>query len=723
MLRVLGVAALVASLPAWTGGSAEASELRIASWNLEHLNDAHGEGCVERSGDDFDAIARRIEALDADVVAFQEVENEAAARRVFDPARWNVVMSSRPDTGEGPTCYNRPEGRLQHQATGIAIRRSVGFRRGTDLATLAGGDPYLRWGTHVVAGRGEQQLHILSVHLKSGCWGAGQDAQGREACTVLRSQMNVLRGWIDERERHGERFAIAGDFNRRLAIPGDWAWDVLSPEDRRLELVTDGSRSHCDARFPDFIDHLVFGGPEGPIANTGSFREEPRDAPHPDHCAISVAIADGPPGSVATRVALEAWTSAFARTSTDQLVGGVARRLAQGPGSYATTGGARLFGEDGVPDLAGVLSRGSFLLSPSTGSGGNQWSVWGAGAAASMSASEHDLAGRVRSATLGADVERGPATLGIALMHSRGSGSTLPTGPIEAELSTIAPYAGIEPRDGVRVWGLFGKGEGKLRFEPTAGKPIRTDLETILGALGLRAELGETQGVQWATKADAALTALETGALADLAPIDSRVGRLRAGIEGSRRLELPGGAVIAPAVEFVLRHDTGDDRQGTAVEIGTGVHVVSADGRLQADGHARGYLAGDDANGWEVSGQLVMSPDALGRGLSFTLAPAWGGGGAVGPTTRSRMRYPGDGESSAGHLAAELGYAVAMGRIRGTVRPYAGIEWRGGDERTVRLGARWDRGDALRLSLEAERVEGEHELGTHGLIAQAELRW
>ena len=53
-------------------------------WNLEHLNDEHGEGCVERTDADFDAIARRIEALDADVVAFQEVENEAAALRVFN---------------------------------------------------------------------------------------------------------------------------------------------------------------------------------------------------------------------------------------------------------------------------------------------------------------------------------------------------------------------------------------------------------------------------------------------------------------------------------------------------------------------------------------------------------------------------------------------------------------------------------------------------------------
>ena len=149
-------------------GYAEASELRIAAWNLEHLNDRHGEGCVERSEEDFDAIAHRIEALGADVVAFQEVENAAAARRVFDPAKWNIVMPSRPATSEGPTCYNRPDRRLLHQGTGVAVRRSVGYRTGTDLSSLAGAvsrSPWHRRGQPVAetaqprpSGRGTREM-------------------------------------------------------------------------------------------------------------------------------------------------------------------------------------------------------------------------------------------------------------------------------------------------------------------------------------------------------------------------------------------------------------------------------------------------------------------------------------------------------------------------------------------------------------------------------------
>ena len=717
-LLALGFVTLAASASAWTGGLAEASNLRIAAWNLEHLNDARGEGCVERSEQDFNAIARQVEALGADVVAFQEVENEAAARRVFDPARWNIAMSSRPDTGEGPVCYNRPEGRLQHQATGIAIRRTVAYRRGTDLSSLAGANPFLRWGTHIVVGRGDGRIHVLSVHLKSGCWGARQDAQGREACTVLRRQMHALRAWIDERERKGERFVIAGDFNRRLAIPDDWAWRVLSPGDRPLELATEGRRSHCDARFPNFIDHLVLGGPDAPGARPGSFREEARDGPHPDHCAISVALADGPAGSAGTRVALRAWTSAFARMSTDQLVGSIERRLAEERGSYATAGGAAAFARHGASDL---LSRASFRVSPVDGA--SPWSVWGSGTAGSISAREHDLEARVRTATLGADIERAKVILGVALAHSLGRGSTLPTGPIDAEVSSIAPYLGLVPREGVRLWAVAGKGEGSLRFEPAEGRPVRTDLETTLGALGLRAELGEVREVRWSANASGAITALETGALAELAPIDLRVGRLRASVEGSRRLELGSGAALSPILELGLRHDVGDDGAADALELGAGLQYERADARLGVDGHAKGYLSREDGNGWEVAGQLVMRADARGRGFSLTLQPAFRAGGGDGGSMPFG-EWPSNVDArSAGEVAGEVGYGIAMGGGRGLVRPFAGVEWAGEEAGSVRLGARWRWGEALRLRLEAEHAEAGGENDTFALTARAALRW
>ncbi len=681
-------------------GSGQASDLRIAAWNLEHLNDAKGKGCIERSQEDYDAIGRRIEALDANVVAFQEVENEAAARRVFDPAKWSIVMSSRPDMGQGPACWHRPEGRLQHQATGIAVRRSVGYRRASDISALAGGDANLRWGVHIVVGRGERKLHVLSVHLKSGCWGAHQDAQGRDACTVLRGQVRVLRAWIDERRRSGDRFAIAGDFNRRIAVPGDWAWSALSPEGDALELAAANRQSRCDSRYPDFIDHIVLGGPDGPVATPGSFREGTREGPHPDHCPISIAVSDGSRGSATTRSALKAWTSALARTSTDQIVGSIERRLSEGPASYATLGGAVSFEEGDMPDVSKVVSRASFRLSPRRARKAHGWSIWGGGVTGSMSASEHDLHGRVQTATLGVHRNSDAATVGIALSHSRAHGSTAPTGPIKAQLSTVSPYFGIVPREGLRLWGVVGKGTGKLSLEPTVGDRIRTEIETVLGAVGLRIEMGEAHRIQWSSRASAALTAIETGELADLEPIDSTVGRLRVGFEGSRRFELRDAALLTPRAEIGLHRDVGGEAGGPAVELGAGLHYARADGLLMAEVEATRYVAGSNEEGWSIGGQVVLRPDARQRSLSLTLAPMWGAAESGEPLDPHRaFEFE---ESDTAKVAIEIGYDMRIGGNRGTAQPYAGIEWARAGYRTVRLGTRWHWGEVVRCSLGAQ---------------------
>lgn len=93
-MRIAALLALVLLVP--TLQESIAGELRITAWNLEHLNDTDEEGCLPRSGADYDALAGQIVALGADIVAFQEVENVAAARRVFPASHWHVEMSSRP---------------------------------------------------------------------------------------------------------------------------------------------------------------------------------------------------------------------------------------------------------------------------------------------------------------------------------------------------------------------------------------------------------------------------------------------------------------------------------------------------------------------------------------------------------------------------------------------------------------------------------------------------
>ena len=290
------VSLLVAAWTAWTS-PAGALELRVAAWNLEHLADTNGEGCVGRDDADYAALAQRIDALGADVIAFQEVENAIAAGRAFDSERWSVEVSGRASTGNGPPCSGRPSARLGHLATGIAVREGLEYTRNADVSALSAGSRYRRWGTDVTVTRGGEALRILSVHLKSGCWGAAQDdnASSQSSCATLREQMEAIVDWVQARREAGEAFVIAGDFNRRLAVPDDWAWTLLSEDSPGLSLVTQGRISRCDARFPEYIDHLLYDTDAGVSMVLGTFEEGNRAADHPDHCAVLARIRAVPP--------------------------------------------------------------------------------------------------------------------------------------------------------------------------------------------------------------------------------------------------------------------------------------------------------------------------------------------------------------------------------------------------------------------------------------------
>lgn len=292
-LAAYSLLALIMSALAMPAG--HAGEFRIAAWNLEHLDDADGAGCVGRNNADYSALARQIEELDAGVVAFQEVENADAAHRVFPESDWMVEMSRRPPMQRSRACWGKPEARLGHLATGFAIRRDIEYRRNSDLKALGAGNAFQRWGTDITVVTEDRELRLLSVHLKTGCWGAVQDGndKSRTACAMLRGQMERLKVWVDARRAEGAAFVILGDFNRRLAMPGDWAWRLLSPPAAQLRLLTEGVPFRCDPRFPAFIDHLVADRSAGEMLLEGTFRETPRHGAHPDHCAISATFRVG----------------------------------------------------------------------------------------------------------------------------------------------------------------------------------------------------------------------------------------------------------------------------------------------------------------------------------------------------------------------------------------------------------------------------------------------
>ena len=96
---------------------APAEWIRIATWNLNRLHWRAGgalwRGAAARSPEDYRTLARYARALDADVIAFQEVNGPRAAARVFRPRDYDLHFSGRHDT------------RYDDIYNGFAVRKGV----------------------------------------------------------------------------------------------------------------------------------------------------------------------------------------------------------------------------------------------------------------------------------------------------------------------------------------------------------------------------------------------------------------------------------------------------------------------------------------------------------------------------------------------------------------------------------------------------------------------
>jgi endonuclease/exonuclease/phosphatase family metal-dependent hydrolase len=257
--------------------------LRLASWNVEWLNRDEGKGPVKRTAADFERLAGYARRLDADVIALQEVDGPEAAQRLFDPARYAFHFA----VGGGA------------QRAGFAYRRDLQVSVNPDVVALDVGG--VRAGADLTVHTKSGPLHLLSVHLKSGCFDKPL-SNGSNACNKLARQLPELERWIDERAAAGQWFAVLGDFNRRLFARRDepfWTeLDDAHPPEADLDSPTRGVPRRCwdnDARAA--VDHLVFGRTLFTRVVPSSFEEvafAPKDSAFrrvlSDHCPLRVSV-------------------------------------------------------------------------------------------------------------------------------------------------------------------------------------------------------------------------------------------------------------------------------------------------------------------------------------------------------------------------------------------------------------------------------------------------
>lgn len=242
MIRLLLALSLLAA-------PASARELKVATWNLDWLtlrparDAALPEDVTPKGPEDRALLRRYAKVLDADIVAFQEVDGAEAAAEVFPPDRYALFV-----TGDQVV-----------QRVGFAVRRGLRVEQNPDLVGL---DVYpdarfrLRSGADITVDLPGGRLRLLNVHLKTGCHEARLSTPSR-TCETLRRQVPPLQGWIAQRRAEGVPFVVLGDFNRRMDKPDDllFALNTAAP----LLRATEGQGSPCWGGG-SFIDHILAGG-------------------------------------------------------------------------------------------------------------------------------------------------------------------------------------------------------------------------------------------------------------------------------------------------------------------------------------------------------------------------------------------------------------------------------------------------------------------------------
>lgn len=278
----------------------QADELKLSSWNIAWLG-SHEYN--QRSETDYQKLAMYAKQLNADVIALQEVENEYWARKVF---------------GNDYDYYFSTKDWVQR--VGVAIKKSQRFTvEAKEYKALDIGK--VRHGMDMTLTKNGKTLHLLAVHLKSGCFTAPLDntsvnampstsvkkQKHKEACTKLSKQISPLEHWIDLHASQDAAYIVLGDFNRRfsqdiaLKYPEDKGlWQALNDEGQEaLWTPTTAANSGCwGGYYKDYIDHIIFSPKAKENYIDASFEQlifKPKYTKElsrnlSDHCPISVKV-------------------------------------------------------------------------------------------------------------------------------------------------------------------------------------------------------------------------------------------------------------------------------------------------------------------------------------------------------------------------------------------------------------------------------------------------
>ena len=471
---------------------------------------------------------------------------------------------------------------------------------------------------------------------------------------------------------------------------------------------------------------------------------------------VSVQVVNNDVGVVAE------WLVRAGRTVAGQAVDVLTARLDGGGESYLALGEHRLVGSSGAalerdagdgrmrsvgreqPLTERELLLGSaFHLRSGAGEPGSAaFATWGRIASDRFAGKADGLAldGEIRTSFVGADLSAGRWLAGAALAFSKGEGGYGLAGEggdraVASRLTSLFPYAQVRLSERISAWTLVGRGTGKLTLIERGGTGADrydTDIEMHMGAAGVGGALATAPaGIELGLRSDVFWMRTSSDPIEEMGVASSELeaNRLRLVLDASRPFTVGDGTTLTPSLEVGVRQDGGDAETGRGVEVGAGLRYAGTGFRIE--GTVRGLALHDESayEEWGASGSVHIEPGGAGRGLSFTLAPAWGNPSSAGRrlwSARDAVDLAPTRDIEAGRrLDAEVGYGLRSPSGPGVVTPYAAISVGEGAGRTLRTGTRWRLAPAATLGLEASRAgsPGGDEGPVNALTLRASVRW
>ncbi len=409
--------------------------------------------------------------------------------------------------------------------------------------------------------------------------------------------------------------------------------------------------------------------------------------------------------------------------------------------------------EDGMLTLDDILAGSSFRLplaaaDDDMAGGPGGLVLWGRGDRQVLESTNSAFAwdGTVLTGQIGIDsCLRKDLLTGLALSRSIGEFDyTDGTGPVsvrgdyESRMTSVHPYLGWTSPQGLGLWATLGYGWGGVEIDDEKAVRQMSDTSLKTAAMGASGPvLSDGSLIEGGTttlklKGEASWSQVEVEGNDELIEEQTvNANRLRLALEGSHEQALASGGSLTPSLELGLRHDGGDGLTGNGIEIGGSLRYRDPAAGLTVEGNGRVLTGQSDYREWGLGGAIRLDPGADGRGLSFSLFPAWGDTASgverlwdqdfAELTTNDRAAND---NVPPMRLGSELGYGFGAFGGRGLLTPYGGFSLAGEGSQHYRIGGRFEIGSSLNLSLEGERREPANDTDAeHGVMLRMQASW